>query len=100
VQDILSQGQQKLLTYSLKLAQAFLMSEQTNKRSLFLIDDLPAELDKFKQQLVGNILMQAQCQVFITGIHSMDFEYYLQNSTPNLFHVEQGKISQISGSSF
>ena len=43
--EVLSRGQTKLLVYALKLAQAAHYRERMGQSCLFLLDDLPAELD-------------------------------------------------------
>ena len=45
VQDVLSRGQQKLLLYALKLAQGQLLETLRQCSCIYLLDDLPAELD-------------------------------------------------------
>lgn len=91
--DALSQGQQKLLVYALKLAQGKLLREQLNQPCLFLLDDLTAELDEENQQRVATILASLHSQVFITGLNqgSLAAIAHLSDQT-NMFHVEQGAI--------
>src|SRR5690606_14426971 len=43
--EVLSRGQQKLVVSALKLAQGRLLERTTGRTCLYLIDDLPAELD-------------------------------------------------------
>lgn len=68
--DVLSQGQQKMLSYALRLAQAELLQEKVQKRCIFLIDDMPAELDQPTQAIIGRALAEQGGQVFITGIEA------------------------------
>ncbi len=51
--DVLSQGQQKLLVYALHLAQGQLLKQQTQKQCLYLLDDLPAELDASNRRRIA-----------------------------------------------
>ena len=44
--EILSRGQQKILVSAMKLAQGLLLSEALDRSCLFLVDDLPSELDQ------------------------------------------------------
>lgn len=92
VQDGLSQGQLKLVVYALRLAQGVLLRNQSDKTCIYLIDDLPAELDNEKQQRVAQILMSLNTQVFITGIEKNDLAELFPKEECKLFHVEQGKI--------
>ena len=91
-QDALSQGQQKLLIYALRLAQGQLYQQVSYASPIYLIDDLPAELDIHKRQLVTQLLFSLKSQVFITGAEYVEMEDLIQSDT-QLFHVEQGKIT-------
>ena len=44
--DKLSRGQTKLLVYALKLAQGALFKKLTGKKCIYILDDLPSELDE------------------------------------------------------
>ena len=90
VQDILSQGQQKLVTYALHITQGLLLKEKASLSPIYLIDDLTAELDVDKRKCVTNLLTQLESQVFVTGINPLDLEMPSNAST---FHVEHGSIS-------
>ena len=74
ITDVLSQGQQKLVSYALRLAQGIHLKTTTEKTPAFLIDDLPSELDNQKQRLVTQILEKLNAQVFVTGIHQDELE--------------------------
>jgi len=65
--DILSRGQTKSLVMAMMIAQAMHYRDQTGNTSVFLIDDLPAELDGEHQHKVAQLLVETGCQVFITG---------------------------------
>lgn len=66
--DFFSQGQQKSLMYALKVAQGLFLKKETGKNVVYLIDDLPAELDQMRLGLVLNVLQQHASQVFVTAI--------------------------------
>lgn len=68
VQDHLSQGQLKLAAYALKLAQCILHKQEQGIASLFLIDDLQAELDPNKQQAIIGVLSDIGSQCFYTAL--------------------------------
>lgn len=92
-QDELSQGQQKLVSYALRLAQGVHLQTNTGKTPVYLIDDLPSELDPQKRSLVIDILSKLNAQVFITGIESIDLEEILPLHHDNrMFHVEHGVV--------
>lgn len=92
--DILSRGQQKLIVSALKLAQGTLLTELRNKQCVYLIDDLPAELDKEHRKIFCEVLEEQACQVFITGVDAQALaEGWQKPQSISWFHVEQGQIS-------
>jgi DNA replication and repair protein RecF len=88
--DHLSRGQTKLLVYALKLAQASHYREHTGESCLFLLDDLPAELDYQHREQVISYLNNLGCQYFITGVDKKDFEGLVQTVPHQMFHMEHG----------
>jgi DNA replication and repair protein RecF len=88
--DHLSRGQIKLLVYALKLAQASHYREHTGESCLFLLDDLPAELDYQHRGQVISYLNDLGCQCFITGVDKKDFEGLVQTVPHQMFHMEHG----------
>ena len=95
--EILSRGQQKLLVCALKIAQGYVFSRTTGRKTVYLIDDLPAELDSKHRELLARWLGIMDTQVFITGIEQ---EILLSCWTTKLkteikmFHVEQGCVTE------
>ena len=94
VSEALSRGQQKILVIGLKLAQAFLLKELTGQQSLFLLDDLGAELDLRNQEKVMEKLSALDAQVFATAI---EFPNAVISSSAGkrMFHVEHGMITKV-----
>lgn len=66
--DILSRGQQKIVVSALLIAQGMVYTELRQRRCVYLIDDLPAELDEHFRQTLAGWLMAMGCQVFVTGV--------------------------------
>jgi len=92
--DVLSRGQQKLVVSALKLAQGALLSEARNKQCVYLIDDLPAELDKQHRRIFCEVLEKQSGQVFITGVDAEALaEGWQKPESISWFHVEHGQIS-------
>lgn len=91
----LSRGQLKLLLFALKLAQGTLFQQLTNKRCIYLIDDLPAELDRERRKILVKILVNLQSQVFVTGLHCEDLQELFPSTNYSLFHVERGAVLNI-----
>lgn len=91
--ELLSRGQLKLSISLLKIAQAQLLQASTGRSSVFLVDDLPAELDRENQSTVCRHLAELKAQTFITSIEP-DLRHNLDRhgATSGLFHVKHGKI--------
>ncbi|WP_346838268.1 DNA replication/repair protein RecF [Microbulbifer sp. SAOS-129_SWC] len=94
---ILSRGQQKMLVCALRTAMAELVCRRGQK-PVFLIDDLPAELDENNQMLFARWVSGCASQVLVTGIDvDATSRPWLQLAppwnSPQVFHVEHGSIS-------
>jgi len=87
-----SQGQWKLLTLVLRLAQLEDFVEQTKRDCILLLDDLPAELDPERRLMVMSLLATLPLQLFATTteLGHLVTEGWRDHAT---FHVERGKIS-------
>ncbi|MCZ6828320.1 MAG: DNA replication/repair protein RecF [Gammaproteobacteria bacterium] len=93
---ILSRGQQKLVVCALKLAQGQLLAQQRGRTCIYLVDDLPSELDAEHCRRVCDVLGELNTQVFISCIEKEDIGSSW--SDPGLlesgavFHVERGVV--------
>ncbi len=97
VKHFLSRGQQKLLICAMILAQGMLLAKNADKRLIYLIDDLPSELDLQSRKKLISLFSKQQTQVFITAIEKETIcasisENFDQNMA--LFHVEHGQVTQ------
>jgi DNA replication and repair protein RecF len=94
VDNYLSRGQLKLLMYALKICQNSLIESETQKQSLFLIDDLPSELSNDTKQIVSSLLANSQSQIFITAIDFDSISAVVETLSKNMkvFHVKHGKL--------
>jgi DNA replication and repair protein RecF len=92
--DRLSRGQTKLLVYALKLAQATHYRKKAGQSCLFLLDDLPAELDYEHRAQVVACLNDLNCQYFMTGVDKKDFELLVDGMPCQMFHMEHGVASE------
>ncbi len=94
--DTLSRGQQKLVICGLKLAQGQLLAEVPEAvRCIYLVDDLPSELDREHARRVCAVLADMGAQVFITCVERdaiVDVWPREASSVPVMFHVEQGRV--------
>ncbi|WP_111415267.1 DNA replication/repair protein RecF [Billgrantia lactosivorans] len=88
--EVLSRGQQKLVVSALKLAQGRLLERMTGHGCLYLVDDLPAELDAEHRRVFCRLLESMRCQAFITGVEHDALVGPWQSHTPlAVFHVKQ-----------
>lgn len=89
----LSRGQQKLLVSALKIAQGNFLSSHSGVRGVYLLDDLPSELDPGNRYLVCRLLEEMGCQIFLSCVDPGDLEScWSEALIPRKFHVEHGKI--------
>lgn len=94
VKHILSRGQQKLLICAMILSQGKLLEQQVNHPLVYLVDDLPAELDKESRSSLLSLIHQQSSQVFVTAITAQNIDELLDHDTCSvkMFHVEHGHI--------
>lgn len=93
--ETLSRGQQKLVVCGLKLAQGQLMAEMAGKHCLYLVDDLPSELDLQHSAGVCALLDAMAAQVFITCVQKNEVAAAWPESGRQhlaMFHVEHGRV--------
>ena len=85
-----SQGQQRTIVLSLKLAELELIKEKINTNAILLLDDVLAELDDLRQ----NFLLDAignETQTIITSVDTLHFkEEYLKNV--QIFEIKDNNI--------
>ena len=95
--ESLSRGQQKLVVCALRVAQGYLLAKLTGRTCIYLIDDLPAELDKLHRKALCRLLEDLNSQVFVTCVDHKDLsDCWSDKNNINVFHVEHGCISQES----
>lgn len=88
VRDFASQGQHRSLALILKLAQAYILTEETKEPPCILLDDVLSELDVSRQKFV--ISKIDNMQVFITCCDkNIPFD---KKTEGKLFFIEDGKI--------
>ncbi|MDX2350300.1 MAG: DNA replication/repair protein RecF [Porticoccus sp.] len=94
--DLLSRGQIKVLVTAMQVAQGYLYHEKTGCQCLYLLDDLPSELDIEHRRKVGGLLYRLGAQAFITGVVREDLRssWPEEDKTIRMFHVEHGRIAQ------
>jgi DNA replication and repair protein RecF len=92
--DVLSRGQKKIVVSAMKLAQGQYFMENTGRQCVFLVDDLPAELDRTHRNAFCALLDEMKCQIFMTTVDEKHLEYrWINPAETSLFHVEQGHVN-------
>lgn len=85
-----SQGQQRTIVLSLKLAELELIKEKIGDNPVLLLDDVLAELDNNRQNYLLNAI-GTKTQTIITSVDTVLFgEKYLKDV--EVFNVENGKV--------
>lgn len=89
--DVLSRGQKKILQFWLKLHQSsFLFSEKARK-TVFLVDDICAELDSERSRWVFDYLNRISDQIFYTTTNTTGINH-MMIETSAMFHVKHGAV--------
>ena len=86
----LSRGQAKTVAHAMSLAQAKLTESSVGRRSLFLIDDVGAELDIQHSERFFSLLSGLDCQVIATSTLKPALVKSFSGERQKTFHVEQG----------
>jgi DNA replication and repair protein RecF len=95
--DELSRGQQKLVVCALKIAQTLYLQQSIEQSTLFLIDDLPAELDHHHIQKLGSLMERLNAQVFMTCVDPEPLKNFWKHPDQvEMFHVEHGEVRQVT----
>jgi DNA replication and repair protein RecF len=92
--DVLSRGQIKTLVCALKLAQSKVLLDQ-RVPTVFLLDDLAAELDEIRCSAVFKELIKLDVQVFASAVRRSDLnDDWCLGKSLKRFHVEHGVVSE------
>ena len=89
VRDFASQGQHRSIALVMKLAQAYILSEEIDDSPCILLDDVLSELDPSRQSFVVSKIHDMQ--VFIT---CCDRNFPFELNSGKLFIVENGRIRE------
>ena len=88
-----SQGQQRTVALSLKLAELEFMKSETGEYPVLLLDDVFSELDKERKTFLLNII-ENKIQTFITGTEYKSLQAIVDTSSDvfKLYRVTKGKF--------
>lgn len=93
-QEILSRGQLRMAVAALQLAQTELFNTQTSRKSIFLLDDVGAELDIDKRERFIDGLQAMDTQIFVTAIEKSQLAFIDKYNDKRMFHVEHGHVKE------
>lgn len=93
-QEILSRGQLRMAVAALQLSQTKLFRTLTHRHSIFLLDDVGAELDIDKRERFIDGLLEAEAQVFVTAIEKSQLSFIEKYKEKKMFHVEHGHVNE------
>jgi len=88
-----SRGQQKVLAIALKLAQAKLLRLSYEKSSVYLLDELPAELDNKRTEIALDILAKLDSQIIISAVSRESMRCL--DTEIKWFHVKHDGVSSV-----
>lgn len=86
-----SQGQQRSIALSVKLAEIQLIHQLTDEYPLLLLDDVMSELDHSRQSALLNYI-HGKTQTFITTTDLAGISWKIIHQ-PRVYHIQSGKIS-------
>jgi len=85
-----SQGQQRTIVLSLKMAELEIIKEKTGETPILLLDDVLAELDDLRQNFLLNSI-EKDTQTIITSVDTILFDKEFLKDV-KIFKVDNGKI--------
>ena len=89
--DFASQGQQRTISLSVKLAEIQLVHELTQEYPILLLDDVMSELDHRRQSRLLNYI-HGKTQTFITTTDLEGISWEIVKE-PKVYHISAGTIS-------
>ena len=90
--EFMSRGQLRLLVSVLLFAEVKILKELTNKPSIFLIDDISAELDESTREKFISTVLAQDTQVFVTAIEINQLSFIQNYNNKKVFHVKQNHV--------
>ncbi len=93
-QEMLSRGQLRMTVAALQLAQTQLFAAQSGRQSIFLLDDIGAELDSIRREKFLTSLLNTDTQVIVTAIVDEQIDFVENYNDKKMFHVEHGVVKE------
>ncbi len=92
--ETLSRGQQKLIVAAARLAQVQLVDRSVGVKTVLLVDDVAAELDRVRRERLMVLLRSLETQVFVTATEA-ELLPVAGWEALKMFHVERGKLAEV-----
>lgn len=89
VKNYASQGQQRTVVLSLKMAEMEFMKEDLGEYPVLLLDDIMSELDKNRQNYIMQRIEDKQVMITCT-----DIDRFVIDDHVSLFRIENGKVME------
>lgn len=91
-----SQGQHRLFSMALKMAQLFYYSDELDDLPIMLLDDVFGNLDQHKTDVITETLTKHKGQTFITSANERPFKemQFSENETNSWFTVNNGEVNK------
>lgn len=90
---VLSRGQAKVVASALKLSQARFLATSAQRDSVFLIDDVGAELDESHNSRFFEVLEDSGSQMLATSVRPWPRDGRFGAGLMSMFHVEHGVVT-------
>jgi DNA replication and repair protein RecF len=91
-----SQGQQRLLTLAVKVAELGCVKEATGLEPILLLDDVSSELDPDRTESVFQFLRRTSSQVFVTTTRPELFDgVEMDPSQRANFRMQKGRLNRL-----
>ena len=91
--DVLSRGQQKLVSAALRLSLGDLLFAEMGRRPIYLVDDLSAELDRAGRSGFCKVLETIGSQAFVTSVDEDGFNgMWSQADSVKHFRLSHGRL--------
>lgn len=90
--EFMSRGQLRLLVSLLLLAEVKVLKELSGKQSIFLIDDVSAELDEATREKFITTVLEQDTQVFVTAIEKQQVSFVQTYNNKKVFHVKHNHV--------
>jgi len=93
-----SQGQQRLITLGLKMAELEVVRGATDQEPILLLDDVSSELDEQRLGAVFSFLERSESQVFVTTTRPELFDRVaVKSGERSNFRLDQGALQTSNG---